>query len=310
MRRLRQFSLLLFLFLIPPAFVFAQSATTTPDPLPQPTTTPTPTAYPLVPTTPAEYSASATAQVQQYYGTATFVPSAVPVPMIEFGEEIAGVFSANSRYQQYTFRGEAGQVVILQFIVPRSIPNITLSYTGYSYPYTQPDVNGNYSAVMVNVLPYTGEHQITLDDYYNSDPNPRDFSLEINSISPQAMTYDESVTTRLTEEQPANVFAFSGEQGDLIALNLASTTFSPYMALSVRQPQNGQPELTSIASPGYQGSGVAELPIYRLPVTGEYLIIVRGQSNPTVGEYTLNLSHIVPRRLRLMNRLRENLRLA
>lgn len=264
----------------------------------------TPTPTPTLPATPTALSQpSPTAPPSAPLPTATFVSvppatytSGPTGQSIRFDEVVAGVLNPQQRFLTYTFNGEAGEAVVLYFRSREAAPAITLSYTGYyGYPYPSTDQDGQISVYVMAVLPYSGEHAITIDDYANGGTaSSRDFSFRLSRLSAQPLEGDPLISDQLSPDAPIKAYRMTAEQGMLLSVRVASASFSPQMVLVGPLP-NGT-ELLNLTGPDYYTGGMAEMPLYRIPQSGDYLLLVKAFNSIATGPFELwaNFAEVVP----------------
>ena len=92
-----------------------------------------------------------------------------------------------------------------------------------------------------------------------------------------------STDQTLTSGEYRDTYAFQGNEGDAIVIELASTAFDPYLILE--QPQGGQ-QIDNDDAPGNPQASRIEL---TLRATGRYRILATSYASGKTGAYTLSL---------------------
>jgi hypothetical protein len=280
MRHHLRLFLLLFglLMLIVPAMVFAQDTalllTATPSPF-----VPSPVPTEPEPTVPPRPTASSGSEPRN-------------LGSVSIGETVTGELSGSITAASYTFEGEAGQVV-----------TIGLSSTAFDSYLRLLDPNGvelatdddGAGSLNSRIGPLTltenGEYTVIASTFSCSTGGSCNatgaFQLQLSAAQIERIEYTQTVEGELSAEQPAIIYAFTGQQGDVVSVSMTSDDFDSYLTLSSSTPNT---ELTTNDDGG--GSLNALIGPFTLPSTGEFLISASSLSGNAYGSFSVSLDKV------------------
>ena len=200
------------------------------------------------------------------------------------GEPVEGTLTENELSAEYTFEGEAGDVVSLTLSSRRFDSYLTLETAEGVEVASNDDSGGSLDAAIENVaLPETGTYTVIVTSANGTGTG--NFVLNLTYSGIDSIEYGESVQGEISETVPSNSYRFEGTAGDVIIISMTSNQFDTFLTLS-----NGSYDLFSDDD---GGEGTNSLIIgYVLPDTGTYFINARGYSNFSFGQYTLQVNRV------------------
>jgi hypothetical protein len=244
---------------------------------------------------------------QQATGTPTAIPSATAratselpfsgddddngeVAVLEYGDSVDGELTLDEPTVEYEFEGEAGDTVTIVMTGPFDTYLVLQDDTGYELTYDD-DSNGSLnSRISAYALPDDGTYTIVAQSFsYRTGGTgvEGEYTVSLSLTEVQNIEYTQEVEGELSSVEPAALFRFNGDAGDLVAITVTSDSFAPYLTLA--DSSNYE-----FAYSDYYNSGrVATLGPTSLPYDGEYTIAVMSNSgSPTSGSFTLIVDRI------------------
>ncbi len=279
-----------------------------------PTFTPEPTAIPA--TTVAPTDTSSPTWTSSPTATRTPVPTATQTPIgpqaIAYGEERSGMISDAQPEHLYTFAGNRGDVVTIR--LERQSGDLDtmlalLNSAGHELA-ANDDAAGpvpSDSRIEQFRLPASDTYTIVATRFqHGAGTTSGEFRLTLQRAGvpatatpgpagPQRIAYGQTVTGVITDGRPAVAYVFSGEQGDVVRIRLArlnpAESLDPYLQLM----DIAGHELAAnddAPSPADPATTNAQISGYRLPATGDYIILAtrfQQAQGTTSGAYALTL---------------------
>jgi hypothetical protein len=209
---------------------------------------------------------------------------------LEYGESVDGELTLEDPTVTYEFEGEAGDNVTIVMTGPFDTYLVLTDDSGYELTYDD-DSNGNLnSRISVYTLPSDGTYLIIAQSFsYRTGGSgvEGEYTVSLSLTVVRDIEYTQEVEGELTSAEPATLFRFNGDAGDLVAVTVSSDSFAPYITLA--DSSNYE-----FAYSDYYNSGrVATLGPTSLPYDGEYTIAVMSNSGtPTSGNFTLVVDRI------------------
>jgi len=302
---------------MPPAPTAAPIDTLPPTALPVtavPIVTPLPTVAPATTVAPTD-TPSLTWTVPPT-ATATLTPAATQPPAgphpIAYGVTVSGAISDAQPESHYTFTGHLGEEITIRLERRSGDLDTVLALedaAGHELA-ANDDASGpvpSDSRIERFRLPATGAYTIIATRFQRAaGTTGGDFrlTLELAGVSPAAsptlpgpqwIAYGQTISGVITDEQPVVAYHFSGEQGDVVRISLARLSpvenLDPYLQLmdaAGRQLAAND----DAPSPGAPDTINAQISGFRLPATGDYLILAsrfQQAQGATRGAYVLTL---------------------
>lgn len=208
-----------------------------------------------------------------------------PVPGgsdLSIGDTVSGELSAGQPTAEYTFEGEAGQLVSITVTSDDFDTYLTLEdSTGYSLV-TDDDSAGNLdSRIGTFSLPSNGTYTIIVESY---DGLYGGFELSLVAATVETLDFGQIVDGELSADSPTQVYVFSGTEGDVISISLSSSAFDTYLTLTASG--DGYPLVENDDGSGSTDSLIGP---YTLPQDGDYLVTVSSYDGTGVGSFSLTL---------------------
>jgi hypothetical protein len=150
----------------------------------------------------------------------------------------------------------------------------------------------NHNALLLMVLPGPGDYVIFATSA-NVNPNATgNYTLRLNTNVIQNLSYGANIANAsisATDIQTSagaylDAYWFTGQQGDEVQIRMNSSAFDSFLIL---QANSGDPP---IAFDDNSGGGRDALIRFRLPATGNYVIIATPYARNQTGAYTLTLN--------------------
>lgn len=213
---------------------------------------------------------------------------------INRGETVEGRLGPEQQTAEYTFIGQAGDVVTIDLASDQFDPVVGLLdpdgrlmrsdddggpglYARLSD--VELDEDGEYTIVVDGYRGFTGERtlegvywvslRIIGEDAPDSDATPTALPPVVQGET-FAIIYGETVSGELTDEFQEQVYTFSGDEGDVITITMDSSEFD---ALVILQDRDG----VEIIRDDDSGPGTnARIEGFALPADGDYQIIATG----------------------------------
>lgn len=253
----------------------ALTATITPSSTPVSSPTPIATAT----TIPARLTVEAAAGVQA-------------ASSISVGETVRGELGSSTPSAHYTFEGEVGQII-----------TITLSSSAFDAYLRLQDPSGvevasdDDSAGSLNArigpltLAANGTYTITASTYSCTTGSTCTatgaYELNLDTASIERIEYTQNIEGELTADEPAIIYSFTGQQGDVISISMTSSDFDSYLRLA-----GSTPSYDLITNDDGGGNLNALIGPFTLPSTGEFLITASSLSGTAYGNFQLSLDKV------------------
>lgn len=158
--------------------------------------------------------------------------------------------------------------------------------------YGTPSFIKSFDALLVTVLPAPGQYAIfaTSSDFQPNGTGA--YTLRLSTNVAQQVSYGANISGQIATSDYRNssgtlldFYWFSGTAGDNVQIDLSSSAFDSYLILNSQQ---GDPPLTT--NDNINDTTKNSRITYRLPVTGNYIIIATPFEPNTTGAYTLTLN--------------------
>lgn len=196
-------------------------------------------------------------------------------------EPIEGILSENNITEEYTFIGQAGDVVTItlssrlfdSYLVLENLEGVEIA--------SNDDFGGSLDATIENLtLSESGTYIIIVGSADGAGTGAYELNLTYRSIQP--IEYGDVLQAEITEDNLRITYRFEGQAGDTLFISMTSTEFDTFLHLS-----NGEYDLISDDDGGDGTNSL--ISGYTLPETGTYFIITRGYSPLSLGTYTLQV---------------------
>jgi hypothetical protein len=157
--------------------------------------------------------------------------------LIEYGQRIEGELTADALTDSYTFRGEAGEAVVIRMVSSEFDSYLTLRDAAGSEIAYDDDSEGNFNARLGPfILPETGEYFIEARSYNRVSTGRYTLSLERVQII--ALEYGDTAEARFDENIRTIYFTFDADSGDVVSISVSSGTIAAKLRLI--DPSNQQ----------------------------------------------------------------------
>ncbi|MBN8590864.1 MAG: PPC domain-containing protein [Anaerolineae bacterium] len=213
----------------------------------------------------------------------------VPTPepsgdgQIALGETVEGELTRRQGTLEYTFEGEAGQVItISQHSDDFDSFVRLLGPDGEELISDDDGGDGFDSLISAYALPENGTYTISAESLGGGGSGS--FTLTLDSVDLESITFGDSIDGRLSREGERLLYSFEGEAGDVVIISLSSEDFDTYLTLN--EPGGDFPLAENDDT---NGTDSLVGPI-TLPSDGLYQIEVRAYSDGAIGRFQLNLS--------------------
>lgn len=228
---------------------------------------------------------------------------------IGYGETINGAISSSSFEQQYTFNGNAGDIITIEMNADTDTeldPLIVLLGPNGEELAFNDDTNDSLNSAIVDfTLPETGAYTIVATRYNQIDGlTEGDFTLTLSSgdavvtqppvVEGNTLTYGSSVTGTISDSNYEVLYTFAGIEGDVVTIELtADDSQSLDTTVTLFDPNNNV--LTSNDDVDFGGGNFNSAIVdFTLPETGTYTIIAtryNGEEGTSAGGFTLTLTN-------------------
>lgn len=233
--------------------------------------------------------------------TATAAQDDVP---IAFGQTLNGDLGPADRragdgsyYDVYRFSGQAGQRVIIELKSRAFDAYLTLTPADSDERMrTDDDSGGGTNARIAATLPEKGEYLILANSVEKGETGRYSLSLSTRPPprsdvpTPKALALGQTLKGELSRSDALaddysfyDLYRFSGQAGDRVAIDLKSTAFDAYV--SIHAP--GSPEELAFDDDG--GGNNDSRVVYTLPAAGEYDVRANAMQEGERGRYTIHL---------------------
>lgn len=213
----------------------------------------------------------------------------VPTPepsgdgQIALGETVEGELTRRQGTLEYTFEGEAGQVIsISQHSDDFDSFVRLLGPDGEELISDDDGGDGFDSLISAYALPENGTYTISAESLGGGGSGS--FTLTLDSVDLESIAFGDSIDGRLSREGERLLYSFEGEAGDVVIISLSSEDFDTYLTLN--EPGGDFPLAENDDT---NGTDSLVGPI-TLPSDGLYQIEVRAYSDGAIGRFQLNLS--------------------
>ena len=243
---------------------------------------------------------------------ATSAASNAPIPLLQPGAPpnatVTGTLTADAPSALYSFEGSVGMIVDITLISTDFDAYLELRGPDGSVVATDDDSAGSLNArIQSFAIPAAGTYEVQVGSFagnaqgeYNlllmvamvdpSGPTPTPAPLEPTSapatIAPPVggpIAMGDTVNGALTLDAQTQTYTFSGESGQVVTIEASSEQFDVFLTL------NDEAGLVLMSDDDSGGNLNARISDFRLPVNGEYSIVVSSFSSGVTGEFTLNL---------------------
>lgn len=202
---------------------------------------------------------------------------------ISIGEEVIGSLTAARPQAEYTFAGEAGQLVTITLISEDFDSYLTLNDPDGIFLASDDDSAGNLNSRIGPLsLPANGTYTIIAASLSGSATG--DYTLTLETPQVETIAYGDVVEGSLTLDAPAATYYFEAEPGDVVAIRLNSEDFDSYLELRsaagsfMVSDDDGGGNLNSLIGPLTLEGG------------GTYIITARSLGGTSTGKYTLSFT--------------------
>lgn len=208
-------------------------------------------------------------------GAFTLEVETVELAELPMGETVTNTLSSRDGFSAYRLSGEAGQIVIVDFISDDM--SIFASLTGFgielfAYP-------GDAEMIGPAALPADGDYVLTVSTFGTT--YDIEYSLTFRDVTAQNIEYDTPTTSNF-DESPVNVFTFDGQAGDIVNVRVDSGG-AVDTALALNAPEGWQLATDEMSGPGFD----PELYNIYLPEDGAYTLVVSTRITGDNADYTL-----------------------
>ncbi|HUN05738.1 MAG TPA: PPC domain-containing protein [Aggregatilineales bacterium] len=213
----------------------------------------------------------------------------VPTPepnsdgQIALGETVEGELTRRQGTLEYTFEGEAGQVItISQHSDDFDSFVRLLGPDGEELISDDDSGDGFDSLISAYALPENGTYTISAESLGGGGSGS--FTLTLDSVDLESIAFGDSIDGRLSREGERLLYSFEGEAGDVVIISLSSEDFDTYLTLN----ESGG-DFPLAENDDTNGTDSLVGPI-TLPNDGLYQIEVRAYNDGAIGRFLLNLS--------------------
>lgn len=236
-------------------------------------------------------------------------PPQLTIPILVDGEEVEGAFSENITAVLYSFIGSEGDAVTISVEALTDDLDMYLVLLGErgEIHASNDDTNGLDPVIEVE-LPQDGGYFIFLTRYGPWDEvqgRDEEYRLELtgntppDGADPDSITYyrgdvegSGSAEAEITLQEPVYYFAFTGQAGDVVNIDVSSSDFDT--ALHLFQSDGARVAANDDSNNSTDSAIVAfELPEdgrYLFFVTTVYILDLEGAGDSKVGAFELNFS--------------------
>ncbi len=226
--------------------------------------------------------------VQFRVAQATPTPDLSVTPLdaaLAYGQEVAGMLDRNQK-TAYTFVGRAGEV--FSVVVAAKFDGYLEVYDAQNFLLTEDDNGGGDNNPQINgfILPKNGTYKVVLRGYTARDSGSFRLKLlkgrvPLKTSGANTLAYGQKFTDALTPNGQV-ILVFDGVAGDIISI-MVSADFDSYIQL-----QNADGKVL-VSDDDSGGNKNPLLELFKLPATGTYRLLLRGNSAKESGTYTIQL---------------------
>lgn len=215
-------------------------------------------------------------------GAYTLSLTGIQIEVVEPGETVTGTLGNGTIEQQYIFRASPGSSV--------TITMISEDFDTYLYLYdssgfevdSDDDSAGNLDSRIGPITLNDSEYTITATSFSRSESASGTYTLRIDSVQLQTITFDEPVTAELNTGARQAYFTFEAGIGELIDVSVDGEIDTNLQLLD--------PSGYSLVQDEDGGAGVnPELTQYSLTSTGTYTLII-GTLFDDPGSFTVTVT--------------------
>jgi len=253
---------------VPPTPTVTEAITPSPTPSPAPSATPSPP------------------------------PPASPTPAgvaIRYGDSVVGEISSPEELDDWTFSGEAGDLVTIRMLQEGSAslpPWLRLADPGGTELRTECQNAGPPEARIQNFeLPFAGVYTITAAGCYGDSTGGYTLTLSLKP-PPGEIAYGQTVTGEIVVTSDYDEWQFTGQAGDMITIRMlqaGGASLPPWLALIDPGGVDLRQECQNVATPTE-----ARIQNYRLEFDGTFRIRASGCYGDSLGGYQLSLARKPP----------------
>ncbi|MDX1995303.1 MAG: PPC domain-containing protein [bacterium] len=204
---------------------------------------------------------------------------------IAVGDTVEGTLTEAAPSINYTFEGQAGELVTITMI-SEDFDTYLILFDGGTEVARDDDSAGNLdSRIGPIALPESGTYTILATSFgieTSGSPGTGSFTLSVTAATVDPIEYTQSIEGTISPESPVVVYRFTGSAGDIVSATLNTASFSLYGRLTG--------EGANLQTSG----GNAVLGPFTLPTDGEYLITVTSYDTTTSQSFSLTLNRIEP----------------
>ena len=211
---------------------------------------------------------------------------------IQYGQEVTGTIGQSDGYQDWTFTGQAGNIVTIQMV-----QNGGASLYPYEVIYdpsgTAVTAGGNDEipgALIGNYkLAFSGTYTIQARGDPNGFSTTGGYILSLSLKPPtESITYGEEVSGQINFDGDYQSWTFTGQAGNIVTIQMVQNGGASLYPYEVIYDPSG----TAVTAGGNDEIPGALIGNYKLAFSGTYTIQARGDPNgfSTTGGYILSLS--------------------
>jgi hypothetical protein len=197
---------------------------------------------------------------------------------IEYGQRVEGELTADALTTSYTFRGEAGEAVVIQMKSSDFDAYLTLrDAAGGEIAYDDDGAGDLNARIGPYILPETGEYFIEARSFNRTSTGRYTLSLERVQII--ALEYGDTAEARFDEDIRTIYLTFDADSGDVVSISVSSGTIAARLRLI--DPFNRQIDFITDTDP--------QIADRYLNTTGTYFVVLEAQS-PGAGKLEITLT--------------------
>lgn len=210
---------------------------------------------------------------------------------LSYGQTIDATLTEQARTREYTFTGQAGDIVTIDMRSFTIDTYLTLLDTEGNIILEDDDSGGDLNArIGPFELTDDGTYTVEANSYSNvfSDlPTAGEFSLRIERVAVEAVDVTEEIIGELNSDLPFTVYRFEGTSGDVVTVSLDTESFAVFARITGAGGAIDQ-----------QSFGGSQLigPIV-LPEDGGYIVTVSSYDTFEPMPFSLDIDRVVPERI-------------
>jgi hypothetical protein len=245
---------------------------------------------------------------------ATPAASSAPIPLLQPGSPpnatVNGTLTTAAPSAVYSFPGSLGQIVDITLISTDFDAYLELRGPDGASLATDDDSAGSLNArIQSFALPVAGQYEIQVGSFAGNAQGDYNLLLMVATVDPMgptptptpapleptpapatveptiggAISMGDTLAGALTLDAQTQTYTFSGESGQVVTIEATSEQFDVFLTL------NDGAGLVLMSDDDSAGNLNARISEFRLPVNGDYSIVVSSFSSGVAGEFMLSL---------------------